>query len=125
MSLLFPKYRPTQKEEQILNILQKLLEHPDTVKLMDPITVHYYLDNTALDYFVLVTHDFVKITNHKFYYTENVNTRFSMELEKIIKLAISKDRKRIEDEMFKNQSDLLTSIYQKLCLSSEKPENKL
>lgn len=125
MSLLFPKYRPTKKEEQILGILQKLLDHPDTVKLMDPITVHYYLDNTPLGYFVLVTHDFVKITNHKFYYTENINIKFSVELEKIIKLAISKDRKRIEDEMFKNQSDLLASIYQKLSDSSPSSNDNL
>lgn len=118
MSVLFPKYRPTVKEEQIQGILQKLLDHPETVKLMDPITNHYYLDNKALEYFVLVTYDFVKITNHKFFYTENINGKFGSELEKVIRGAISKDRRRIEDEMFKNETDLLTKIDQKLTANS-------
>lgn len=118
MSVLFPKYRPTAKEEQIQGILQKLLDHPETVKLMDPITNHYYLDNKSLEYFVLVTYDFVKITNHKFFYTENINGKFGTELEKVIRGAISKDRRRIEDEMFKNETDLLTKIDQKLTTNS-------
>lgn len=118
MSVLFPKYRPTAKEEQIQGILQKLLDHPETVKLMDPITNHYYLDNKSLEYFVLVTYDFVKITNHKFFYTENINGKFGSELEKTIRGAISKDRRRIEDEMFKNETDLLTKIDQKLTTNS-------
>jgi hypothetical protein len=118
MSLLFPKYRPTAKEEQIQGILQKLLDHPETVKLMDPITNHYYLDNKVLEYFVLISYDFVKITNHKFYYTENINGKFGIELEKVIRTAISKDRRRIEDEMFKNETDLLTKIDEKLTTNS-------
>ena len=118
MSLLFPKYKPTAKEEQIKNIIQKLLDHPETSKLMDPLTSHYYLDNKQLEYFMLITYNFVKITNHKFYYTENINSRFGEDLEKIIKIAISKDRKKIEEEMFKNEQDLLTKIDQKILLST-------
>jgi hypothetical protein len=118
MSLLFPKYKPTAKEAQLKEIIQKLLNHPETIKLMDPITTHYYLDNKKLEYFVLVTYNFVKITNHKFYYTENINSRFGEDLEKIIKIAISKDRKKIEEEMFKNEQDLLTKIDQKILLST-------
>jgi hypothetical protein len=118
MSLLFPKYRPTSKEEQIQGILQKLLDHPETIKLMDPITNHYYLDNKTLEYFVLVTYDFVKITNHKFYYTENINGKFGTELEKVIRAAISKDRRRVEEEMFKNETDLLVKIDQKISSNS-------
>jgi hypothetical protein len=118
MSLLFPKYKPTFKELKLKEIIQKLLNHPETIKLMDPITTHYYLDNKKLEYFLLVTYNFVKITNHKFYYTENINSRFGEDLEKIIKIAISKDRKKIEDEMFKNEQDLLTKIDQKILLST-------
>ena len=118
MSLLFPKYRPSQKEEQVKSIIEKLLAHPDTIKLMDPLTSHYYLDNKTLEYFMLVTYNFVKITNHKFYYTENISGKFGEDLEKTIKAAISKDRRRIEDEMFKNETDLLVKIDQKISSNS-------
>lgn len=118
MSLLFPKYKPTIKEEQIKNIIQKLLDHPETIKLMDPLTSHYYLDNKQLEYFMLITYNFVKITNHKFYYTENISGKFGEELEKTVKAAISKDRKRIEEEMFKNETDLLLKIDQKISSNS-------
>jgi hypothetical protein len=117
MSLLFPKYKLSEKEQQIKDIIEQLLEHPDTVKLMDPITIHYYLDNRTLQYFVLVTDTFIKITNHKFYYTENFSSLFGRELEKVVKIAISRDRKRMEDEMFKNESNLLENIMDKILKS--------
>tara|TARA_R110000822_G_scaffold154576_2_gene294321 strand:- start:645 stop:1001 length:357 start_codon:yes stop_codon:yes gene_type:complete len=110
MSFLFPKYQLSDKEKQIKDIIENLLNDSNTTKLMDPITSHYYLDNKKLGYFMVISYSFVKITNHKFYYTENISGRFSSEIEKSIRIAISKDRRRIEDEMFKNESDLLTKI---------------
>jgi hypothetical protein len=117
MSLLFPKYKLTEKEQYIKNIIEKLLEHPNTTKLMDPITLHYYLDNRTLGYFVLVNDELIKITNHKFYYTENFSSLFGRELEKVIGIAISRDRKRVEEEMFKNESNLLGNIMDKILTS--------
>ena len=122
MSFLFPKYQLSDKEKQIKDIIENLLNDPNTTKLMDPITSHYYLDNKKLGYFMLISYSFVKITNHKFYYTENISGRFSSEIEKSIRIAISKDRRRIEDEMFKNESELLTNILKKVTVPSLKSE---
>ena len=122
MSFLFPKYQLSDKEKQIKDIIENLLNDSNTTKLMDPITSHYYLDNKKLGYFMLISYSFVKITNHKFYYTENISGRFSNEIEESIRVAISKDRRRIEDEMFKNESDLLTNILKKITPTSLKPE---
>ena len=119
---LFSKYKLTEKEQNIRDIIERLLEHPDTVKSMDPISLHYYLNNKKLGYFTIISYSFVKITNHKFYYTENISGRFSNEIEESIRVAISKDRRRIEDEMFKNESDLLTNILKKITPTSLKPE---
>jgi len=122
MNLLFPKYKLSDKEIQIKHIIENLINDPVTVKLMDPITSHYYLDNKKLGYFILISYSIIKITNHKFYYTENISSRFSSEIEKSIQVAISKDRRRIEDEMFKNESNLLTNILKKVTVPSLKSE---
>ena len=68
------------------------------------------MDNKRMNYFVMVTSDIIKITNHKFYYTNQINLKFSDILVEKIKLAISRDRKKVEEEMFKNELNLLTDI---------------
>jgi len=81
---------------------------------MDPLRYHYYIDNKELSYFVLITDNSIKITNHKFYYTNAISGRFSLQIQDLVKLAISKDRQRIEDEMFKNETELLLEISKKV-----------
>ena len=114
MSIFGSKYRPTDKENQIQSIIKKMLDHPKTIKLMDPIYDSYYLDNKHLNYFVIVTAEFIKITNHKFYYTNQINPKFSDLVIKDIRLAISKDRKQVEEEIFQNETELLKGIEQRL-----------
>ena len=118
MRLLFPKYPPTPKEIQLKFIISNLLQHPKTKLLMDPLREHYYIDNKELSYFVLITDSTIKITNHKFYYTNDISGRFSTSIQNIIKSAISKDRQRIEDEMFKNEAELLLEISKKVTPKS-------
>lgn len=118
MSFLFQKFIPSAKEVQLQTIITNLLAHPKTNLLMDPLREHYYIDNKELSYFLLITDNMVKITNHKFYYTNEISGRFSTELMKVVKEAISKDRQRIEDEMFKNESELLLEITRKVTKKS-------
>jgi hypothetical protein len=98
------------KENQIFSIVVKMANHQDTLILMDPLREVYYMDNKRMNYFVMVTSDIIKITNHKFYYTNQINLKFSDILVEKIKLAISRDRKKVEEEMFKNELNLLTDI---------------
>jgi len=107
-------YKMNEKENQIFSIVLKMSNHKDTLILMDPLRDVYYMDNKKLNYFVLVSTDSIKITNHRFYYTNQICFKFGELLLEKIKIAISKDRKKIEDEIFKNEMNLLTDIDSKL-----------
>jgi hypothetical protein len=111
-----------EKENQIFSIIVKMANHQDTLILMDPLRDVYYMDNKRINYFVMVSCDIVKITNHKFYYTNQISFNFSDVLIKKIKLAISKDRKKVEDEMFKNELNLLTDIESKMVTNKPRHE---
>jgi hypothetical protein len=111
-----------EKENQIFSIIVKMANHQDTLILMDPLRDVYYMDNKRINYFVMVSCDIVKITNHKFYYTNQISFNFSDVLIKKIKLAISKDRKKVEDEMFKNELNLLTDIESKMATNKPRHE---
>jgi hypothetical protein len=111
-----------EKENQIFSIVLKISNHQDTLILMDPLRDVYYMDNKTMNYFVMVSSDIVKITNHKFYYTNQVSFKFSEVLIEKIKLAISKDRSKIEKNMFKNELDLLNDIDSKI--STNKPRHE-
>jgi hypothetical protein len=110
MKLFTKPYKMNDKENQIFSIVVKMANHQDTLILMDPLRDVYYMDNKRMNYFVMVSSDLIKITNHKFYYTNQIHFKFSDVLVEKIKLAISKDRQKIEQEMFKNELNLLTDI---------------
>jgi hypothetical protein len=110
------------KENQIFSIILKMSNHQDTLILMDPLRDVYYMDNKTMNYFVMVSSDIIKITNHRFYYTNQISFKFSEVLIEKIKLAISKDRQKIEQQMFKNELDLLNDIDSKMATNKPRHE---
>lgn len=112
----FQKYELTHKEEQIKTIISNLIQHQGSHLFMDPIACHYYIDNKKLGYFVIVSDTFVKITNHKFYYTNFIGYKFSKELISVLQQAISEDRQRIEAEIFSNELELLEELEKKTSI---------
>lgn len=122
MKLFTRHYKMNDKENQIFSIVVKMANHQDTLILMDPLRDVYYMDNKRINYFIMVSSYIIKITNHKFYYTNQINFKFSDILIEKIKLAISKDRKKVEDEMFKNELNLLTDIDSKMATNRPRHE---
>lgn len=125
MKLFTRPYKMNDKENQIFSIVVKMSNHQDTLILMDPLRDVYYMDNKRMNYFVMVSSDIIKITNHKFYYTNQINFKFSDVLIEKIKLAISKDRQRVEREMFKNELNLLTDIDSKMATNRPRHEEPI
>lgn len=114
----------SEKENEIFSIINKMSNHPSTSFLMDPLTDRYFMDNKKLGYFVLVSYNNVKITNHQFYYTNQIIMKFADILIAKIKLAISKDRKKIEEQMFKNELNLLSDIESNLTIKKPRHEEE-
>ena len=117
MSIFNKSYKMNEKENQIFSIVSKMTNHPSTSFLMDPLTDRYFMDNKKLGYFVIVSYNSVKITNHQFYYTNQIIMKFADVLIAKIKLAISKDRQKIEEQMFKNELNLLSDIESNLTIN--------
>lgn len=121
-NLFFKPYKMNDKENQIFSIVVKMANHQDTLILMDPLRDVYYMDNRKMNYFVMISMDAIKITNHKFYYTNQLAIKFGDMLLAKVKLAISKDRMKIENEMFKNELNLLSEIDSKM--NTDKPRHE-
>lgn len=107
---LIPKYKPSQNEVLVMEIIESLFNSKGTECITAPISGKYYITNKKLQYWVMVSGNFITITNHRFTYTINLSVLFYDSLVKIIKDFIEKDREKFEKDVFKNELDLLNNI---------------
>jgi hypothetical protein len=107
---LIPPYKPNQKEELILDIVQKLCDQSDTDIRMAPITGRYYIVNKRLQYWVRLSEDAVSITNHKFTFSNYSPQVFQTHLIKIVQNVIESHRNDFETTVFQNEVELLENI---------------
>lgn len=107
---LIPTYKPTKKEQILLNVVKTLLEQEDTDIKMAPITGRYYITNKRLEYWVKVSEDGISITNHKFTYSSATPVTFQDMVIGVVKEAIEKHRNEFESAVFQNEVELLESI---------------
>lgn len=105
-----PQYKPTKKEQLVLNIIKGLLEHEDTDIKMAPITGRYYITNKRLEYWAKISEDGISITNHKFTYSSATAVVFYDMVIDLVKQAIEKHRNEFESAVFQNEVELLESI---------------
>lgn len=107
---LVPAYRPTKKEQILLNVIKTLLEQEDTDIKMAPISGRYYITNKRLEYWVKISEDGISITNHKFTYSTANPITFQDMVVGVVKEAIEKHRNEFESAVFQNEVELLESI---------------
>lgn len=108
---LFPKYKPNEKEQYILDIVTELCNHKETEITLAPISGRYYLVNKKLEYWVRVWEDGITITNHKFTFTNSALQSFQALVIKIVEEAVEKNRSEFEKAVFENEVELLGTIY--------------
>lgn len=109
--IINPKYKPNQKEQLIIDIIQNLCNQTDTDIRMAPITGRYYIVNKRLEYWVRVYDDGISITNHKFTFSNYSPQLFQSMLIGIIQKTIEKHRNEFENTVFQNELDLLKNIF--------------
>jgi hypothetical protein len=110
----FFKYTPTTQEQQFIDIVDKLLQHPKTSLRMTPVTDKYFLINEQKHYYVMLKEDGIQITNTKFSFSKSLHPKaYSIIIGMIID-HIEQNRQILEDKLFKNEVNMLDTVLKNL-----------
>jgi ribonucleotide reductase beta subunit family protein with ferritin-like domain len=113
----FLKYKPTEQEQQFIDIAQDLLNHPDTVVRMTFCSRKYFLTNEKKHYYMMLQFPNVQVTNTKFSFAKGLHPKaFDMILNSVHDY-IEKDRQLLEDQIFDNERKMLDQVKSKLQLA--------
>ena len=110
MILNFFKYKKNEQEEQLILIIDGMLKHKSSIVKIAPITGKYYITNDDLHYYIMISQDYIQITNSKFTVTKNINSRVIDEIIKNIQNYIEEDRTKLQEKIFKNESTILQHL---------------
>lgn len=109
-SKFFPKFKPTEHEQLIIDIIGLLFDQDDTDCITAPISERYYISNKRLGYWIKIGDTAVTITNHKFTYVSQSPLNFNDYVIRVVKEYIERDRQEFEKTVFQNELDLLSNI---------------
>jgi hypothetical protein len=99
----------TEREYLTKRVIIKLLANPKTHYLMTP-SSRYYLQTEDKKYTLILQNNFVKLTNHTYSFEFTIGSHVSNELIALIKRAIEKTRSKMEDELSKNEINILKEM---------------
>ena len=106
----FFKYTPTSQEQQFIDIVAKLLEHPKTSLKMTPLTDKYFLINEQKHYYVLLKQNGIQITNSKFSFAKSLHEKAYEKIIKNIHAHREENRQILEDKLFVNETNMLDTV---------------
>jgi hypothetical protein len=106
----FFKYTPTSQEQQFIDIVSKLLEHPKTSLKMTPLTDKYFLINEQKHYYVLLKQNGIQITNSKFSFAKSLHEKAYEKIIKNIHAHMEENRQALEDKLFVNETNMLDTV---------------
>ena len=107
-------YKPTPQEQQFIDIVTKLLEHPKTSLRMTPLTDKYFLINEQKHYYVLLKENGIQITNSKFSFAKSIHPKAYDVIISMIHDNMETSRQALEDKLFKNETDTLDAVLNNL-----------
>ena len=108
------RYTPTPQEQQFIDIITKLLEHPKTSLRMTPLTDKYFLINEQKHYYILVQNSGIQLTNTKFSFCKSLHPKAYDMIIKNIHIHMEVNRQSLEDKLFKNETIMLNTILNNL-----------
>ena len=106
----FFKYTPTSQEQQFIDIVAKLLEHPKTSLKMTPLTDKYFLINEQKHYYVLLKENGIQITNSKFSFAKSLHPKAYSIIVNNIHAHMEENRQILEDKLFVNETNMLNTV---------------
>jgi len=104
------QYTPTAQEQQFIEIIAKLLDHPKTSLKMTPLTDKYFLINEQKHYYVLLQNSGVQLTNSKFSFCKSLHPKAYDMVVKNIHTHIEVNRQALEDKLFINETKMLDTV---------------
>ena len=108
----------SEQDRLLVEIITKMCEDEETEFRTEYDQDRYFGYNERLQYYVVVTDDYIKITNHDFYLSKYGHIKQMSNLIKLIRNRIHDDRDRFESEIFKNEVELLEKISLNLSTSN-------
>ena len=106
----FFKYTPTPQEQQFIEIITKLLDHPKTSLRMTPLTNKYFLINEQKHYYVLVKDSGIQLSNSKFSFAKSIHPKAYDMIINTIHTHIEDNRQALEEKLFKNETNMLETV---------------
>jgi len=103
------RYKPTEQEAQITELVDKLLSDSNTVAKMAPLTRKIFLTNEKIHYNVMLHGNYIQATNTKFSFTKPLHPKvFEGIMDKVFD-HIEKDRGELEQRIFQNEKEMINS----------------
>jgi hypothetical protein len=99
----------TEREYLTKKVIIRLLSNPKTHYLMTP-SSRYYIQTEDKRYTIILQNNFVKLTNHRYSFEFTIGSYVSNELIKLVERAIEKNRSKMEDELSKNEINILKEL---------------
>jgi hypothetical protein len=103
-------YTPTDQEQQFIDIINKLLDHPKTSLKMTPLSDKYFIINEQKHYYVLIKAGGVQITNSKFSFAKYLHPKAINIIMKNIHNHIEINRQLLEEKLFINETNMLNTV---------------
>ena len=103
-------YEPTLQEQQFIDIVSELLNHPKTTIKMTPQTHKYYLANLPLHYDVMIKDSGIQVTNSKFFCAKSLHPKAYNMILDIIDNFMEIERQNSEDRIFQNETKMLDKV---------------
>jgi len=104
------KMKFDEEQEYLYQVVMGMLVSPDTTCSVAPDSEKYYVVNLKHSYYIVLTYDYIKLTNHNHHIGLNMGQKYMGELILKVRKKIEKDLDNHEKTIFKNQIDLLKKI---------------
>lgn len=107
-----PSYKFKENEYLSRKVIIKILSQKDTTYFMAP-SGRYYIQTGDKAYTILLAENTMKITNHQYVYEVNLNLGMMFDLTKLVEKAIERSRRKMEQDIFVNERNMLFEILAK------------
>ena len=110
----YKKRKLNDDERLIKEVLIKIVSNSSSTILISPLSKIIYIQTENKDYTIVLSHEKIKITNHKLFIETPTDFFFSNELFEIVYFYIEKYRVEMDKEIFKDEVDGLSFMLNQL-----------